>query len=533
MTSLQTKIALSSTTNFSKLLLNYIASDKTLGEFYSYNPSLEGFKDILINNKSQTYNRELLVDVMKKQYQQSTIDSSSLNIDVLLNKNTYTVCTGHQLCLFTGPLYFIYKIISTINLAEKLQKQFPEYHFVPVYWMATEDHDFNEIKSIHFFGKNVSWENVDAGGAVGRLKTDSLMPVIDELKLILGESEHANELIQLFSEAYLKHTTLADATRYLVHQLFGSYNLLIVDGDDKKLKAEFAGIMQDDILNASNNQLVNKSIEQLNAIGYKAQVNPREINCFYMKNSLRERIVFDAQTQMYMVLNTSVTFTKEQLIVDLQTHPERYSPNVVLRPLYQQKILPNLAYIGGPGEIAYWLEFKTMFTHHNITYPVLIPRNFALLTDEKSVQQFNKLGFEMDDVFKETDVLVKQYVIKHVDKEFFLNEETEKVSVIFNQISEKANGIDVTLKAVVDAEFQKTIKGIKAIEAKMLKAEKQKQETAIQQIKKMKNKFFPEGILQERYDNFAPYYLKSGKSFIEKLKAEFDPLDFQLLIIEF
>jgi len=533
MASQQTKIPLSATAHFSKLLLNYIASDSTLSEFYSYSPTIEGFKDILISIKSQTYNRELLVEVIKKQYQQSTIDSSFLNINRLLNKNTYTICTGHQLCLFTGPLYFIYKIISTINLSETLQKQFPEYHFIPVYWMATEDHDFEEIKNIHLFGKNVSWENIEARGAVGRLDTNSLMPVIDELKLILGESEYANELIQLFSEAYLKNNTLADAMRYLVHQLFGNFNLLIVDGNDKQLKAEFAYIMQDDIINATNHQLVNQSIEQLNTFGYKAQVNPREINCFYMKNDVRERIGFDSHAQLYTVLNTTITFTKEQLIADLQTHPERYSPNVVLRPLFQQKILPNLAYIGGPGEIAYWLEFKAMFAHHKITYPVLIPRSFALLTDEKSVQQLNKLGFEMKDIFKETDVLVKQYVIKHVDKELLLNEETEKVSVIFNQISEKANDIDYTLKAVVEAELQKSIKAVKAIEAKMLKAEKQKQETAIQQIKKLKNKFFPEGILQERYDNFAPYYLKSGKHFIEKLKSEFDPLDFQLLIIEF
>jgi len=249
-------------------------------------------------------------------------------------------------------------------------------------------------------------------------------------------------------------------------------------------------------------------------------------------DNMRERIEYNKQSDSYTVLNTSITFTKEQLIAELKNNPERFSPNVVLRPVYQQKMLPNIAYIGGPGEIAYWLEYKAMFHHHKITYPVLMPRNFALLMDERSVQQFNKLGFETADVFKNTDVLLKEYVIKNVDKEFFLNDETEKVSAIFNQISGKANGIDPTLKAGVDAELQKTIKAIKAIEGKMLKAEKQKQETGIQQIKKIKNKFFPEGMLQERYDNFAPYYLKSGKQFIEQLKQEFNPFDIQLLVLE-
>jgi len=526
------KISLSATDHFSKLLLNYIASDSTLRKFYDHPPTAEGFKKIIKTNDHEACNRKLLVTVLKEQYQRSSIDSSSLTIDALLNKNTFTVCTGHQLCLFTGPLYFIYKIISTINLAESLQKQFPEYHFLPVYWMATEDHDFEEIKNIHLFGKNISWENADAKGSVGHLNTQSLKNTIDELKQILGESEHADELIQLFSQAYLKHTNLADATRYLVHQLFGKYNLLIVDGDDKALKATFAGIMEDDILNRTNHALLSKTINELDNLGYKPQVTPREINCFYMMEGMRERIEYNAQSNTYNILNSSITFTKEQLILELKNNPERFSPNVVLRPVYQQKILPNIAYIGGPGEIAYWLEYKTMFQHHKITYPILMPRNFALLMDERSVQQFHKLGFETADVFKNIDVLLKEYVIKNVDKEIFLNDETEKVSAIFNQISEKVNGIDPTLKAGVEAELQKTIKAFKAIEGKMLKAEKQKQETSIQQIKKIKNKFFPEGILQERYDNFAPYYLRSGKQFIEQLKQEFNPFDIQLLVLE-
>jgi bacillithiol biosynthesis cysteine-adding enzyme BshC len=528
----KTKIALSATEHFSKLMLNYIASDNKLREFYNEEPSLAGFENIVKANNTEAHNRTLLVEVLKEQYQKSAIDSSLLPIDILLKKNTFTVCTGHQLCVFTGPLYFIYKIISTINLAEKLRQQFPEYNFVPVYWMATEDHDFEEIKNIHLFGKNIAWENIAATGAVGRLSTHSLNTAISELKQIFGESPFAKELIELFNEAYLKHSNLSNATRYLVHQLFGKYNLLIVDGDDHRLKTEFSEIIKDDILNNTNQKLVVTSIDKLSAIGYKAQVNPREINCFYMVDNVRERITFDPESGFYNVLNTTILFTKEQLLAALKNTPERFSPNVVLRPLYQQKILPNLAYIGGPGEIAYWLELKAMFNYHKIAFPILMPRNFALLTDEKSIQQFNKLGFEIDDIFKNVDVLSKEYVTKNVDKDFFMAVETEKVTAIFNKISDKAIKVDVTLKAGVEAELQKTINAIKTIESKMMKAEKQKQETGIQQLKKLKSKFFPEGIVQERYDNFAPYYLKTGKQFIERLKEEFDPFDFRMLILE-
>ncbi len=363
------KIPLSQTEHFSKLFLKYVSSDNSVKGFYEFEPTVEGFKKAIDKRSNENINRKLLVDVLKKQYDKVAIDSASLNIESLLENKTYTVCTGHQLCLFTGPLYFIYKIISTINLSETLKKQYPEYNFVPVYWMATEDHDFEEIKNIHLFGKNISW-NKEATGAVGRLHTDSLASTIDELKIMVGESENSKELIQLFTDAYLRHTNLADATRYLVHQLFGKHKLIIVDGDDPQLKAELSAIIKDDILNGTNYKQISKTISELETKGFKAQVKPREINCFFMRGNSRERIEYEEASGLYKVLNTSFTFTKEELISELNNNPEQFSPNVVLRPLYQQKILPNLAYVGGPGEIAYWLEYRSMFDFHKINFPV-------------------------------------------------------------------------------------------------------------------------------------------------------------------
>jgi bacillithiol biosynthesis cysteine-adding enzyme BshC len=525
----KSKIVLSKTGQFSKLIVDYIHKDNSLRKFYAYEPILEAFELAIHNKSKELIDRKLLVEVLKDQYHKSDIDNAA-SIEQLINENTFTVCTGHQLCLFTGPLYFIYKIISTINLAEKLKKQYPSSNFVPVYWMASEDHDFDEIKSFHLFGKNIIWDNPEAKGAVGRLNTHSIRTIIDELKQLLGETENAERLMELFSNAYLNNSNLADATRYFVHQLFERYGLVVIDADDIRLKAKMIAIIKDDIFNNTNHQLVNNTILELETVGFKTQVNPREINCFYLLGNIRERIENDGN--VYRVLNTEISFTKEQLQTEIDLHPDRFSPNVVLRPVYQQLILPNIAYVGGPGEIAYWLEYKAMFEYHQITFPVLIPRNFATIMDEKSMSQLSKFGFEINDLFRETDVLIKEFITKNASVSLSLKEQEADLTGIFNQLSAKAVSIDSSLKNTVEAELQKSINSIKNIEMKLMRAEKQKQETSVNQIKKIKEKYFPEGLLQERYDNFIPFYLKSGTSFIPDLMDALVPFDFDMLILE-
>lgn len=533
------KIKLSETGLFSKLIIDYVNESDVLRDFYSYQPKLESFRKVINEKSAEKINRPLLVSVLKEQYAEIlNCKLQQANIDLLLNNSTFTICTGHQICLFTGPLFFIYKIISAINLAETLKKNYPENNFVPVYWMASEDHDFEEIQSINLFGKKISWDNKEANGAVGKLKTKSLNVVIDELKQILGESENSNKLIQIFREAYLGKENLADATRYLIHKLFASYGLVIIDGNDVRLKSEFSEIIKDDIINHSNYKLVNQTIAEFEEKGFKAQVNPREINCFYMIDNLRERIeqihdltLEEGRRDVFKVLNTAIVFTKNELLNELKNHPERFSPNVVLRPVYQQKLLPNLAYIGGPGEIAYWLEYKKMFEYHNINFPVLVPRNFAVLTDDRTNLQMQKFGFTMIDIFKNIDLIIKEFVNKNASINLSLKDQEEKISAVYTEILEKAVSVDSTLKGSVEAELQKSLNALKNIESKLVRSEKQKQEIKISQVKKLKDKFFPEGKLQERYENMTPYYLKSGEQLIFDLKETFDPLEFKLSIL--
>ena len=239
------------TQSFSPTILRYLEQDSQLSPFLSHWPTLDRFSELL-RNKSVEVDRTLLVGVLKEQYARNIhFDQNDQNVEQnieLLNlKNTFTVTTGHQLNLFTGPLYFIFKIVTTINLARELAIQFPEKNFVPIYWMASEDHDFAEINHTYIHGKKIVWEQ-NAHGATGQIDLSTIEQTVKIYTGTLGISEHAKELATLIIDAYTKHANLADATRYLVHHLFRKQGLVILDANHPELKKEFGSIILRDII---------------------------------------------------------------------------------------------------------------------------------------------------------------------------------------------------------------------------------------------------------------------------------------------
>jgi bacillithiol biosynthesis cysteine-adding enzyme BshC len=531
-------IPLEEITGFSSLLKAYLSGKKELTPFFDYSPDVEGFSKAVKAADYSALNRAVLSDTIKEQYRSASISAgerTAENIELLKDKSTFTVCTGHQLCLFTGPLYFIYKIISTINLAEQLKKQFPEHHFVPVYWMASEDHDFAEINHVQVYGKKIEWETAAALNGVesmpcGKIATASLTPVLEELKTILGTGAQAQLVMDMLTQAYVKQDNLAKATSVLVNALFGSYGLIALDASDKNLKKNFIPVMKDELLHQPSMPLVMQGIKALSEAGYEAQVNPRDINLFYMRDNLRCRIEKLPAKEEYRLVNTTTRFTTTELLEELDKYPERFSPNVVLRPVYQQQILPNLAYVGGPCELAYWLEYKQLFAHFHTFFPLLMPRNFVMWVEESVNTKMKKLGQTVSSLSNGLADIERKYAQEHAGQKMSLDEESEKIRLLYADVVAAATAADATLKALAEAELQKTLNGIKNLESKMMRSEKQKQETALNQIRTLKEKLFPGNDLQERVDNFMALYLKHGNLFIETLKKELNPFEQQMIV---
>ncbi|MFH6968536.1 bacillithiol biosynthesis cysteine-adding enzyme BshC [Flavobacterium sp. FlaQc-28] len=514
---------------FSKLIQDYLDQKSELKPLYNHFPTLENFQK-QITEKTANFdnnNRIPLVETLKKQYQNIEVSNSTKqNIELLALENTFTITTGHQLNLFSGPLYFLYKIISTINLTKELKAKYPSHNFVPIYWMATEDHDFEEINYFNFKGKKFRW-NKESNGPVGRLSTEGLAEFFEIYALELGSSTNANTLKKLFADAYLKHDNLADATRFLANSLFADYGLVILDADDAHLKRAFIPYIKEELEKQTSYKAVQETIEQLTA--YTVQVNPREINLFYIEDHLRERIIFE--NDKYFVNNTKISFSKEEIFKLLENNAEKFSPNVIMRPLYQEIILPNLCYIGGGGEIAYWLELKSFFDAVKITFPMLLVRNSVLLTTEKQVKKADQLNLSWKDLFTKQENLVNTITHKISTFPIDLTPQKDILKTQFQYLYELADQTDKSFSGAVKAQEIKQTKGLENLEKRLLKAQKRKLHNQLQRVIDLQCELFPNNSLQERQTNFSEFYLEKGVELVPLLVENLKPLEMNFNII--
>jgi bacillithiol synthase len=514
------KFPLPDTHAFNSFFLDFIGQKETLKPFYHRFPAVENFLPQILEKKKSfpLENRRLLVSALRRQY--GGMKLSKLveeNIQLLEDERTFTLTTGHQLNIFTGPLYFIYKIVTVINACEKLKAIYPEFNFVPVYWMASEDHDYDEIKYFKLYGKKYVWET-EQQGAVGRFSPNGLSNLADEIP---GDNT-------VFKEAYSKYKTLSDAVRHYVNKLFASHGLVVVDADDKDLKRVLIPAIEQDIFQDVNKACVDKATSELEDLGYKTQVFCRDINFFYLDDHVRSRI--EKSGKEYTVVDTNISFTAEELHKLIKNEPEKFSPNVILRPLYQEMILPNLAYIGGPAEVIYWLQLKQVFETSNIPFPILMPRNFAMVIDQEIWRKFQKTGLALKDIFEEKNYLFNHWVLKHSPRNITVGAERTSVSELFEQLRNRAEQVDRTLSGFVGAEGKRALNSLEKIERKLLRAEKRLHADKLRQIEFVKDALFPNGSLQERTDNFLNFY-QQDPNFIEKLSDSLDPFDFRFNVL--
>ena len=517
----------------SKLICDYVENRPELQVLYNRFPTLENFKAQLEAKQSEfsSDKRSVLVAALKDQYSPlSPSELTSNAIQSLASETTFTVTTGHQLNLLGGPLYFLYKIITTINLAKELSQNYPNNKFVPVFWMASEDHDFKEINHFNFQNKRFQWTQ-ESSGAVGELSTLGLAEFVDVFTGVLGNSPQATVLKKLVKNTYENHSNLASATRYLVHTLFGSDAVLVIDGNSPALKRIFIPQITSELKTQQAFTTVSTTNNQLSKMdsSYKIQVNPRELNLFYIKENLRERIV--KREEIYTVLNTDISWDLAGILDEVNSHPERFSPNVIMRPLYQETVLPNLCYVGGGGELAYWLQLKSYFEAEHIQFPILLHRNSVLLISQKQHQKLDKLQLTFSDLFKNKQALIQSQVKKIAALPIDFSPQKELLKQQFQHLYAIANQTDKSFKGAVSAQEKKQIKGLEALEKRLLKAEKKVHEAYIERLESIILELFPNGGLQERTTNFSEFYLDYGDAFLETLKTELAPLNQKFCVL--
>lgn len=522
------RIAYADTGRFAAPVLDHLADDPFVRRFLELPADLQGLERAARERQFDAGSRAVLCAALEEQHAGSEVHAAVReSLRKLRDPRSLTITTGHQLCLFTGPLYVPYKILNTIRLARESESHLGR-PVVPVFWMASEDHDAAEIDHAVINGRTIRWEGA-TGGAVGRMKLTGITAQVEEAVEALGIGAEVETVARLLREAYTEDRTLAEATRHFIHALFGHYGLVIVDGDDPALKRLFAPILTEELVNRVTQRTVAYANERIRE-RYTVQAHAREINIFHLRNGHRSRIVQDGDH--YQALDDGPRWTLDELLARVEAHPEDFSPNVLLRPVYQEHILPNIAYIGGGGELSYWIQLHWLFQALRVPMPVVFLRTSAGTISEKHLRQWSELRLSTKDLFSDL-VALKARVAKHgVGFRTELTAERAELERLYTAILAEVTKADGSLKGAVEARSRQALHGVERLEKAMVRAAKHDQAVWMRRMETIHEVLFPGGGLQERRDSILPRIAAEGLAVLDHWMDLLDPLDPTFVLVQ-
>ncbi len=519
----------SSTNAFSSIVIDYLQQNKNLSPFYNQIPSIKNFASQIKIKQGSNIDRYALEKGLQLQYTNlPEIEAVKENISLLGKQNTYTICTAHQPIIFTGPLYFIYKILHTVKLCKYLKEQLPENNYVPIFYIGEEDADLEEIGTTFIGGKKTQWVPLEKG-ASGRMSTSSLANIWAEVQKIFDVNTlQGKHLFAVFSKAYTSNFSLGEATLHIVHSLLGQFGVVCLRPDNVIWKQQMIGVYEEELTKFSSHQIVTKTNNALSK-HYVPQAFSREVNLFYLQENSRERIEWNGKN--FEIINTNLQFSQTELLEILETNPERFSPNVILRGLLQETILPNIGFVGGGGELAYWLQLKDIFSHYKVPYPILVLRQSISILSAKTIAIQQKFNLPINEIFTTIPVLQKNVIDKLQQIQNFIAQKKQHED-LFAAYNTHINNLPTTFQKSVEAHFTKSKKIQERLQHKIIAAYKKKETESMQQLTALHNTVFTNNTLQERIENFIPYYLQYGDAFFNELLKSILPFGNQYLVLQ-
>jgi bacillithiol biosynthesis cysteine-adding enzyme BshC len=505
---------------FSSFDKAYQAQDDRLARYLKAFPSLDSINKAIQERQFPQERRAILVETLERQYKTIGLwDSAAIKIKSIGDPSTFTVITAHQPVLFGGPLYMIYKIASVIHLARQLNSGNSSQKVVPIFVVGGEDHDVEEMNHALVFNNRLEWKT-DQEGSVGRFRIDDAFNnVVGELAEITGE--RGDKVVSLIRSCFSDDLSYGEGYQKFIYSLFSHTPLLVVNMDDAAFKQSFIPIIEKEIFEMPSQSLVEATQDALEGDDFKKQAYAREINLFHLGDKGRTQINPDGSNFEI----AGKVYSPEMIRELIHNEPENFSPNVVVRPLYQEWTLPNVAYIGGGGELAYWTERKSQFSAFGIPFPILIRRASIGWLDSHVVKKMEKVGMTIDDLFEDEEEYIKASISETTEEDDLVREQKAKINASFDLIRKKMESFDPSIEKYVAAEQRKTEKILENIETKIIRSAKKKEEVTVNQIRKVYDHLFPGQSLQERVSNFIPYYMKYGQDWIDHVIEHADPMD--------
>lgn len=544
--------------NFNNLYLDYISQSEEdfirLKPFFNahYRENEEFFK--VIDDKMHSYNtsryfdKNVLIDILKRQNVTfGGSEHTAHNIELLKSDETFAVVTGQQVGLYTGPLYTILKTITTIKLAKNLKERFPQFNFVPVFWLESEDHDFDEANHVYLinnqnelvrvgFEQEAASEEENAKKSskpVGSLKFEEMVNSINgQLRSNLLDTDFKDKLMDMITSLYKEGNDYKTAFAGMMNSIFKDHGVIFIDPGDTEIKRLLSPVFEKELTSSPKlcESIITTSAELEKS--YDLQVKPKVINMFFMHNDNR-LLIEPRDGGKFALRNSKRRFEADELLGILQESPELFSPNVVLRPICQDYLLPTVAYVGGPGEISYFAQLQPAYKHYDITMPVIFPRASVTIIEGKISKFMNNFNVKLEDIFHH-NFLVSKVVDKlsEVKVEDEISKYTDEMNKIFYDMRNMTVKVDQTLLSAVDNMKEKTKQNLEMFRQKLINAQAKKSDATTTQIDKVTNNVYPNHNLQERVLNISYFLNKYDDAFIKKLFHEIDVLNFNHQVIE-
>ena len=455
------------------------------------------------------------------------------NIELLKKNNTIAVVTGQQLGLYSGPLYTLYKIFGALKLTDTLNKRYTEYNFVPIFWLEAEDHDFLEINKVRIIDKENNFftheylpEDKPADknlGAMGSVIFDDFINNFNEnIFSTLTLTEFTKNIQDIVFDTYKSGKTIEESFCLFIRKLLPDSGLIFLNPNSREIKRMLAPVFEKEINEypKTSEMVVNVSAE-LEEI-YHAQVKARPINLFILHK--KGRYLLEPSNKDYSLKGIRQKYTQLEIVEMLNTTPEIFSPNVILRPICQDFILPTFCYIAGPSEIAYFGQYKNVYKQFDVEMPLIYPRPGMTIIESKIQKVLNKYNLRVLDFFIKYDSLTTKVSeeISSIKIEDVFLEIDKTMDHLFKGLSERTSSIDKTLLGNLDKSREKISNTIDIFKDKLKEAQKRNNTIALDQLDKTLLNVFPKSNFQEREINIIYFLNKYNLNFIEKLYEEMD-----------
>lgn len=527
------------------LFLDYLYEFENTERFYQINfrDTLK-YPEIFENISSQEkYHLAELKSIIEKQYSaKSPSKLTQKNIESIDAEKTIAVVTGQQLGILGGPLYTFYKIITAVKLCKHLKQEYDDYNFIPVFWLEGDDHDFDEVRSMKIIDtannlKNITYEDgLDEEtnrGSVAKIElNNNIYDFFNELNESLRDTEFKKDLLDSLKKVYSPGKTFRDAFADLIFEYFDESGLIIFDPTDDDIKNLLKPVFKKEIEEfREHSEDVVKTSADLEE-HYHAQIKIKPINIFIQEEE--GRFLLDPVDEEFRLKGKRKRYTKDELLQTLKENPERFSPNVLLRPICQDFLFPTGMYVGGPSEISYFAQVIPMYKEFNIQQPIIYPRSSATILESNLKDIVDKNDLNILDFFADESIMNEKLVnvLSDIEIEPMFDDSKKSMNDLFKALKSNIEELDPTLTGAIDKARDRSLNNLDQLFGKAQKARERQHETTLRQVDKVRSIIFPNGNLQERELNFLYLAHKYGPDIIKWLSDQLAINKFEHQIIE-